>query len=178
MLARISRQFEAEVALLAALFDAQLGNLSADGVWASPSAYAAQSYAVMRLHDAWSRFCRTLVLTSSTGRARTTVGYLVPRSPIVPVGARPIDVLRSRYPGPVARNPVWEPSWHLQPDALNAAQNLRVQNYATISGSLSPASVAIADLRACRNFLAHRGGPRTSPSNASGNDTGCPPPCP
>ena len=126
------------------------------GVWRDPVPIAVQSYATIRLHDAWARFCRALVLLSGRGRVITLGGTYVPCSPITAQGQSVLAALRSTYPQKRQTHIVWEPRWFDPAEAIDAANRLRVGNFPTISAGLGVTGYAVDDLRACRNFLVHR----------------------
>lgn len=117
---------------------------------------AAQSYAIIRLHDAWARFCRELVLLSAQGKVITATGNYVPRSPVVAQRQSPLDALKSTYSSRRQSWVLWEPKWFDPSETVDAAARLKIANFATVSGGIAATSVAINDIRACRNFLAYR----------------------
>ncbi len=111
---------------------------------------------VIRLHDAWSRFCRELILSSAGSRAKTGNGIRLPRSPGVNKYSDVIPVLLSTYIPP-RRRP--EPAWHNPTECLDAARRLKISNYSTVQTGLQlsfngPAPTA--QLTSIRNYIAHR----------------------
>ena len=127
------------------------------GLWLCPQETAGQSYAVLRLHEAWARFCRELVLTSARGQVVTSTGAVVRRSPLVSQMRTPLVVLKASYPPSRQRKFLWEPKWFDAGEAIDAARRLKISNFAEVSAGLGVAGHALDELRACRNFLAHRG---------------------
>ena len=138
-------------------------DISQNGYWVDAVESGSAAYAVIRLHDAWSRFCRQLVLDSAQGDIITRTGLRVHRSPIVKPGQRALDALRSTYPLSQRNRRLWEPRWHEPAQALDAATRLQISNAATIQAGLGLTKVAPLpafgnpdELRNCRNYLAHR----------------------
>lgn len=107
--------------------------------------------AVIRLHDAWARFCRELVIRSAGCTPYTATGLRLNRVPGVGRRADVVPQLLSTYP-----NRRYEPRWHDAVECINAAQRLRITNLATVSGALGATSSPVTDLRHVRNFFAHR----------------------
>lgn len=155
-LPRLLGSFSSEVRALREVFTA--GALaSSEGFDRNPEPYALRGYATVRLHDAWARFVRATILESAAGGSITLAGTPVPRSTVVPSGASPLQVLRSKYPPQVRNKPLWEPKWFDATEALDAASRLQIANYPSLSAALGARGTAVEDLRACRNFITHRG---------------------
>lgn len=110
-----------------------------------------QEMCVIRLQDAWARFCRELVLMSASEQPLTASGVRLPRSPGIARRIDALNALRTRY-----SRPPHEPKWYDAQSCLTAAAMLRVANYASISAGLSVTPSPLDDLRDLRNFLAHR----------------------
>jgi hypothetical protein len=146
------RKFVRETALLESLIDTQAG-AQWSGLWGSPVVASVRSFSVIRLHDAWARFCRGLVLTSAAGDVFTGGGAKLHRSKIVPNNVTPIDFLISTY-----THRRREPDWWDVAAATAAANKLGVANYSTISAGLTLSNIgfALSDIRLCRNYFAHR----------------------
>ncbi len=108
---------------------------------------------VIRLHDAWARFCRELVVVSAYRQPLTAQGVSVTR--VVGLSRRRdvIPALLSTYKK--KRN---EPAWAIPTFCIDAAQRLGVSNYGEINSgiglSISPSPTD--QLRHVRNFVAHR----------------------
>lgn len=111
-----------------------------------------QEMAVIRLQDAWARFCRELVLTSASDQPMTAAGTPLPRAPGIVVRSDAINALRRVY-----SRPPGEPKWFDAQASLRAATILGVHNYASISSGIGVTPSPLDDLRSLRNFLAHRG---------------------
>lgn len=150
------RDFRKETVLLRLLFEGQAAFFGGIGLWTNPRPTAIQSYAVVRLQDCWARFCRNLVLLSARGRVRTAGGATLLRSPLVHRNQSPLDALKMTYSRRRQRWVFWEPKWFDSGQAIRAAQQLRIANFAAVSAGLGLAGHGIDELRACRNFLAHR----------------------
>lgn len=109
--------------------------------------------AIIRLHDAWARFSRELIILSAGGRAITASGQ---RLPLAPGITNPNNVISYLLPL-LGRNVHFEPKWAVPLEAIKAAQMLNVANFSTISASLGATNSPAEEIRPLRNFLAHRG---------------------
>lgn len=116
-------------------------------------AYAGEM-AVIRLYDAWSRFCRNLVSVSAAGRPYTASNVRLSRAPGI---RRPSDIL------PVLQRALrlrssQEPRWGIAWQLIRCVNCLRIHNRREVSAAvgykLSPAN----EVRILRNFFAHRSG--------------------
>lgn len=111
---------------------------------------------VIRLHDAWSRFCRELVVTSAYAKPLTAQGNRVPRAPGVQRRDQVIPKLLATY-----KKRSQEPYWYLTNQCLDAAGRLKVSNYSALSSGIG---ISFPDMspspndqvRLVRNFFAHR----------------------
>jgi len=123
----------------------------------SPYDVGAQFAAEMitiRLHDAWARFCRELVIISAYGNVTTMGGQrLTPSMPSITSRAKVMEALDSTRTRAQRRN---EPKWYSARECIEAAQNLRIQNFANVSAALGAVNSPASSLRAVRNFYAHR----------------------
>jgi hypothetical protein len=108
---------------------------------------------VLRLHDAWARFCRELIVLSAFGRTVTLSGVPVP--PCHSSIKRCHSVIPRLFatPGPRYR---YEPRWADATECIRAATRLGVANVATISSALAASNSPAEDIRKVRNFYAHR----------------------
>ena len=86
---------------------------------------------VIRLHDAWSRFCRELVVTSAYAKPMTAQGDRVPRAPGVKRRDQVIPKLLATY-----KKRSQEPYWYLTDQCLDAAGRLKVSNYSAIASGI------------------------------------------
>ena len=108
---------------------------------------------VVRLHDAWARFCRELVVLSAYAQPLTAQGQRVTRVSGVRDRQQVIPTLLATY-----RWKKTEPSWHIPTDCIGAARSLNIANNSTIASGLGlsfPQSPT-DQLRQMRNFFAHR----------------------
>jgi hypothetical protein len=108
---------------------------------------------VVRLHDAWARFCRQLVISSALGRTFTLGG--VPLSPCSASATRHSSVvpqLLATYP-----KRRFEPKWADATECIDAAQRLKINNLHTVSAALAATNSPADQIRRVRNFYAHRG---------------------
>ncbi len=158
-LASLLNDFSNEVLRLEHHFVAESPARTHEGYWTTLGG-PVHGYSVIRLHDAWTRFCRQLVLVSARGNVTTLGGTKVQRSPVLAPGQIALDALRAMYP----RRPLWEPSWFEPAQAVDAGKKLRIRNLSTVSAGLGVSQTISGirvgdpeDLRRCRNYLAHRG---------------------
>ncbi len=148
--------FLRENRVLLRLFQRQVPYSTPTGMWHNPEPFAIQSYAIARLHDAWARFCRQLILLSAAGGISTTAGAYVRRSPIVNQKQKPLDVLKLTYTKKRQKWVFWEPKWFDPWEAVQAAQALQIDNFPTVSAGLALTGHGVDELRDCRNFILHR----------------------
>ena len=153
------RRYSREVDRLTTTFDGR--SAPAAGFWTDYPASASRDYSVIRLHDAWARYCRSLVLVSAQGGMTSLDGTRLRRS--VPPDVRPLDALKPLLPQSQQRRRNWEPAWHIGGQTINAATLLRVVNITSISLALGASVRQLDELRAVRNYVAHR-----SPTAAAG----------
>ena len=105
---------------------------------------------VIRLHDAWARFCREVVILSASGTltlggtALLSVAGIANRSMVIPV-------LLSRY-----KKRKYKPKWASASECIDAAQRLSISNLATVSAALGAINSPAENIRRVRNFYAHR----------------------
>jgi len=107
---------------------------------------------VIRLHDAWARFCRETVIRSACGNTVTLSGTPLGPAPGITARSLVIPTLIAKYP----KRRV-EPRWADAMQCMDAAQRLRVSNFSTIAAALGAAGSPAESLRIVRNFYAHRG---------------------
>lgn len=109
---------------------------------------------VIRLQAAWYRFCRELVIQSAACTPVTTTGVTIPKAPKIATRQDVIPRLRALQPRKVT--PYWEPRWHAPTECIKAAQDLRVNNFISISSGLGMTPSPVENIRLVRNFIAHR----------------------
>ena len=145
------RKFARECSLLCSAFD------SAVSTNHQPECRKNQfirEMSVIRLHDAWNRFCRELILSSASRKPITASGTRLSRAPGVNSYKDVVSVLLSTY-----KRRKTEPAWHNPVECLDAADRLKVLNYAAISDGLSlsfSGPAPTTQLTALRNYFAHR----------------------
>ena len=108
---------------------------------------------VVRLHDAWARFCRELVVLSAYAWPLTAQGQRVPRASGIRDRREVIPTLFATY-----QSKTTEPPWHIPGECIGAARSLNLANRSEIAGGLGlsfPQSPT-DQLRQMRNFFAHR----------------------
>jgi len=107
---------------------------------------------VIRLYDAWARFCRELVILSSLGDVVTAGGQILTRS-------HPDLVARSVFTPVYLKlsGRSWEPRWADATACIRAAQCLSIQNLISVTSALGAANSPAENMRRIRNFFAHRG---------------------
>lgn len=110
-----------------------------------------QEMSIIRLHDAWGRFCRELIVLSAGGKPFTSNGVRLPRAPGIKRTTDVIPTLISTY-----RNRTYEPRWAVASECIDAAKRLKVANELDIAGAVGANTSPIDEIRLVRNFLAHR----------------------
>jgi uncharacterized protein YfkK (UPF0435 family) len=121
-------------------------------------------YCVVQLQDCWTRFTRDLIVFASLGNASfgplsSRAGQILGPGVLgVQTFADAVTILRSRWTsGGGSKPPWWEPRWFDQRDAIQALKILQPVNGNDINAALGSSANPIEDLRAVRNFVAHRG---------------------
>jgi hypothetical protein len=152
-LARLFSVFDHESAVISMAF--VVIPTSRDGTRCSMSHELARESATIGLQDRWGSFCRSLILVSAVGPARTSSGMGIPRQN--PTAAEALRVLRSSFTGRSKKSATWEPKWFDPSEAIDAAQRLGIPNLSTVSAALGSTPSPLDDLRVVRNFFAHRG---------------------
>lgn len=106
---------------------------------------------VIRLHDAWTRFCREVIIRSAIGNINTLGGMRL--VPVVGVTDRAsaIEALMNTY-----RKRTYEPRWGDASECLDAATRLKIGNIATVSAAIGATNSPAESIRHVRNFYAHR----------------------
>lgn len=140
--------------LLQQRFDQQVATLRFE-LLTTPTVPVSE-YCVIQLQDAWTRFCRDLILRSSIGNANRAGGTKIIAS--IREEHDAVDLLRSRWRGGNSRQPpYWEPSWFDTQQAAKALSLLRPGNTNDINAALGSSANPIDELRPLRNYVAHRG---------------------
>lgn len=110
----------------------------------------AAEMSVIRMHDAWARYCRELVILSAWGNSTTLSGSIIPavvrkRSDVMPT-------LLSTF----ARRKQYEPKWASATECIDAANRLRTANLGTLAAAMGATNSPAEELRHVRNYYAHR----------------------
>ena len=108
----------------------------------------AREMAVVRLHDAWARFCRRLVLESAGGGPITLSGRRLPR--VLTSTDAALTSARALHPRK------FEPRWGDPTICLRVARRLSVPNYSEISAGVGITPSPVEDIANVRNHLVHR----------------------
>jgi len=109
--------------------------------------------AVVRLHDAWARFCRELVILSASGKTQTLGGTrLKPSSNTITNRSAVIPVLLSTF----KKKKIYEPNWWSASECIDAASRLSTMNLSTISAAIGAINSPAEEMRHVRNFFVHR----------------------
>lgn len=107
---------------------------------------------VIRMHDAWTRFCRDLVITSALGNTVTIGGLAVPRCGAAITDRNSvIACLLATY-----KKRQYEPKWGDVQECIDAARRLQITNLPTVSASLGASNSPAEEIRHVRNYYAHR----------------------
>jgi hypothetical protein len=109
--------------------------------------------AVVRLHDAWARFCRELVILSAFGRTTTLSGAALPPCHRSIKRCHSVIPTLKATPG---RGYRFEPRWADAAECIQAAQRLSIANFSTVSAALGATNSPAEDIRRARNFYTHR----------------------
>jgi len=136
-LGRLYKRFLQETAILEVCFE-NAGLQKCDEMM--------QEMSVIRLYDAWQRFCRGLIVFSSYG-AYTLNGNHIPEAP------------NSHLLNPSNPHQPFGPRWHGWGDStqcIHAAQQIGIANFSQVSMGLGLTPSPVDDLRKVRNFFAHR----------------------
>lgn len=107
---------------------------------------------VVRLHDAWARFSRQLIIMSAACEPYTYSGIKLGRAPGIRNTTDVIPKLLSTY-----QKAKYEPKWYDAVGCIDAANRLKIQNLHTISSSFGSVSSPSEELRRVRNYFVHRG---------------------
>jgi len=110
----------------------------------------AAEMAVIRLYDAWARYCRELIILCACGNSTTLNGAVIPA--VVTKRADVMPVLLSTY----SRRKQYEPKWASASECIDAAKRLNVANLGTLSAALGATNSPAEEIRNVRNYYAHR----------------------
>lgn len=106
---------------------------------------------IFQLQNAWELYVRNFILLSATGRASGLAGPL-PAS--VPRAYRNREAVCHYLLQVTPRR--FEPKWYRPNDAINAARQLNVANFANVAAAIGSTPWPLEKLRLTRNFFAHR----------------------
>jgi hypothetical protein len=107
---------------------------------------------VIRLHDAWARFCRELIILSAFGHTTTLGGVqLKPSHSAISGRHSVVPVLLSTY-----KRKKTEPRWADAAECIDAAYRLSIMNLSTVAAALGATNSPADEIRRIRNFYAHR----------------------
>jgi hypothetical protein len=107
--------------------------------------------AVIRLHDAWSRYCRELVVVSALGRVQTLGGVYLSPGLQATNRRQVIHAAVTTTSGKVR----WV-KWGVATECIDTATRLRIANLNTVATALGATNTASEEVRTVRNFFAHR----------------------
>lgn len=144
-------RFLNETAWLLSSFEIALVDIQAMPIDAKLAQLGAEM-AVIRLYDAWARFCRELVILSAGCRPYTYSGSRLDLAPNISCRSDVIPRLVKPH-----RKRSYEPEWPKTIECLDAAQHLTIPNFGTVSAALGATISPIEEIRNVRNFFAHRG---------------------
>jgi hypothetical protein len=112
-----------------------------------------RSFCIIRLHDAWSRYCRELVVRSAACRPRSQTLGRLPRAAGVNQRGDVLGLVQKLYGRPTW----WEPNWGRPGASIDAAKRVGIQNYAIVSAALGSTPSPFEDIRRVRNYVTHPG---------------------
>lgn len=110
--------------------------------------------ALIQLQDYWATFVRGVVLTSATKKIVTASGNRF--SNPYPDEPAALQALRSTFSGQAGKPPWWEPTWFDPVQVIDAANRLALPNAAQLSLGYGMTPSPLEEMRAIRNFFAHR----------------------
>lgn len=152
-LSRLHARFLADTERLRAAFECpRPTDRAIVNVWPNVTLNTSEG-CVVRLYDAWNRFCRELVIASAALCPITASGLVLAKAPKISDVA---DVLPTILLGLKKPPPFGEPRWADAKECLNAAQILGIHNYPTVSAGIGATPSPADDIRYVRNFVAHR----------------------
>jgi hypothetical protein len=120
----------------------------------------------IRLHDAWARFCRELIVISAYGKVVTVGGMRLDTS---------LPTIKSRndvIPTLVTMNNGRFPKWYASDECVRAAGTLKIENISTVAAALGATNSPANKLRDVRNFCSHRGRFTAKTANVAGQFVG------
>lgn len=135
----------------ASRLDDRLKSTIGDSSW--QGRYLAE-YCILRLQDRWSWYVREYCLISACGGETLRDGTAVGSSHGFRSEDDALNHLRSHRAN--ASND-WEPDWHVPQQVTGAVRVLGLTNSTRLLSALGVIDNPFDELRACRNFLAHRG---------------------
>jgi hypothetical protein len=109
----------------------------------------AAEMAVIRIYDAWARYCRELVILSASSNVVTLSGAVIP--PVVKRRSDVIPALLATY-----KKNRYEPKWERATDCIDAARRLNIANIGTLAAALGASNSPADEIRHVRNYYAHR----------------------
>lgn len=115
---------------------------------------SAMTLVIVRLLDEWAMKCRSIVLVSASGKAHTSSGPFLMKSPLLQRGEAPIEALRRKWSPKKPMGHSWEPRWHDAAEAIRAASILSIGNEVTLTNALG-AGLGSEQLRVVRNAVVH-----------------------
>jgi hypothetical protein len=157
--------FDALDSMPTSRFNRPLTRLKKEAVWLQRELVQASSVngrdkqlicemVVIRLHDAWARFCRELVILSAYGHTVTFGGIKInPSSAAITSCKSVVPVLLSTYK---RKGRSFEPRWFDAGECVDAAKRLSIMNLSTVAGAIGSTNSPADDIRRVRNFYAHR----------------------
>ena len=117
----------------------------------------ARENATIQLQDQWSSFCRDVVLMSWRGNVSTLAGRTLLARRGSSSESAALSALRSTFTGRLKKPRNWEPKWFDPAETIDAARRLGVPNFAEIAAGVGITPSPLDELRAVRNYFAHRG---------------------
>ena len=144
-------KFDREMDWLLREFDRSLNDLVTSSGLDSFASLSSEM-AVIRLHDAWARYCREIIILSAGGKPYTANGVRLSAAPGINHIPDVIPTLISTY-----RRRRFEPKWARATECIDAARRLNIQKFSTVAAAIGATTSPAEDLRPIRNFFAHRG---------------------
>lgn len=146
----VYRRFVKETWNIKGVFSEKAG--AADDPWKRRRRWV-NEMCVVRLHDAWARFCRDLLLWSARGDVLTIGSTYLTKSTAIPTIPMALKMAQGT---PGVRMLGGEPPWHRAVECAKVAKHLTIQNYIVVSGALGSTPSPAEELMKVRNFVVHR----------------------
>jgi len=118
----------------------------------TPETRRQAEHLAFQLQTTWELYVRNFVLISASGHGTDHSGIVASS---LPFGYRSREAA-GHYLISLYRRRPHEPDWYRPLDAIQAANMLRINNFAKFAGAIGSTPWLLDELRLTRNFFAHR----------------------